>query len=150
MGGWIALLLARRLGAQVGALLLVAPAPDFTASTIASRMTEAQRAALARDGVFYEPGEYGAPLPITRKLLEDGVNHLLLGGAIAIACPVAILHGMQDAAVPWRQSLNLIDCLESAVVEVTFIKDGDHRLSRDQDLSLLDDTLRRLLGQDGG
>jgi len=150
MGGWIALLLARRLRPEISALLLVAPAPDFTEWAIASRLTEAQLAAIERAGVFYEPSEYGAPLPITRKLLEDGRTHLLLGGSIAIDCPVAILHGMHDAAVPWRQSLKLLECLESAVVEVTFIKDGDHRLSRDQDLSLLDATLRRLLAQDGG
>ena len=149
MGGWIALLLALRFAARVESLLLIAPAPDFTELSIRPKLTPQHLAALAETGIFYEPSAYGAPLPITRKLLEDGRNHLLLGGTIGISCPVAILHGMADPDVPWRNSLKLVDCLESQAVEVTFIKDGDHRLSREADLSLLGAALRRLLGQDG-
>lgn len=150
MGGWIALLLALRFSTRVESLLLIAPAPDFTEESIRPNLTPAHLNALEESGVFYEPSEYGAPLPISRRLLEDGKQHLLLGGSIAIHCPVAILHGMRDPDVPWRQSLRLAECLESDTVELVFIKDGDHRLSRPQDLALLGRFLRRLLGEDAG
>ncbi len=149
MGGWIALLLALRFGARVESLLLIAPAPDFTELMIRPALTPRHVQALAEDGVFFEPSDYGAPLPITRKLLEDGADHLLLGGRIDIPCPVCILHGMADPDVPWRHSLRLTECLESQAIELVFIKDGDHRLSREQDLSRLGGALRRLLGQNG-
>lgn len=149
MGGWIALLLALRFGARVASLLLVAPAPDFTETMIRPNLTPEHLEALERDGMFLEPSAYGAPLPITRKLLDEGRDHLLLGGGIGIFCPVAILHGMRDPDVPWRHSLKLVECLESEAVELTFVKDGDHRLSRARDLSLLAAALRRLLGEDG-
>jgi pimeloyl-ACP methyl ester carboxylesterase len=148
MGGWIALLLALRLAPQVESLLLIAPAPDFTEALILPNLTAAQRETLARDGVIYPRSEYGSPLPLTQKLLDDGRNHLLLDGSIAIPCPVQILHGMRDADVPWQHSLQLVECLESPAVCVTFVKDGDHRLSRDQDLLLLRATLLSLLGED--
>lgn len=149
MGGWIALLLALRLRDPVESLLLIAPATDFT-EIIRPNLTPAHLAALARDGMFLEPSEYGSPLPITQKLLDEGSKNLLLGGKIGIHCPVRILHGMRDPDVPWRHSLKLLDCLESQSVALTFVKDGDHRLSRDEDLSLLAAALQRLLGEDGG
>jgi pimeloyl-ACP methyl ester carboxylesterase len=149
MGGWIALLLALRLRARVDSLLLIAPAPDFTELMIRPNLTPEHLAALAQDGVFFERSEYGPALPISRNLLEDGRKHLLLDAKIAINCPVCILHGMQDPDVPWRHSLRLVESLQSQAVELIFIKDGDHRLSRAQDLSRLDASLLRLLGQDG-
>ena len=152
MGGWIALLLALRLAPRLAprieSLLLIAPAPDFTERMMVPALTAEHRQALARDGVFYEPSEYGAPLPITQKLLEDGREHLLLDGDIAVRCPVDILHGMRDPDVPWHHSLMLAECLESEAVRMTFVKDGDHRLSRGADLLLLRASLLRLLGKD--
>jgi pimeloyl-ACP methyl ester carboxylesterase len=145
MGGWIALLLALRFGSRVQALLLIAPAPDFTEALMLPNLTPAQRSALANDGVIYPPSEYGTPIPITQKLIDDGRNHLLLGENIAIRCPVRVLHGMQDPDVPWQHSLKLAESLESADVRLIFIKDGDHRLSRDADLALLRDTVLLLL-----
>ena len=104
-------------------------------------------------GLLHQPGNDGAP-PLTARLLEDGARHLLLGGAIGLDCPVRVLHGMRDEAVPWRTSLDLADRLQSADVRLIFIKDGDHRLSRPRDLALLRATLFGLLGQlageDGG
>jgi pimeloyl-ACP methyl ester carboxylesterase len=147
MGGWIALLLARRL-ARVVALLLIAPAPDFTARLIEPHLAAEQREALARDGYFHPPSVYGPPAPISQKLLDDGRNHLLLDGPIPITCPVRILHGMRDPDVPWEHSLLLATCLDSEDVSLMFQKDGDHRLSRDQDLDLLVHTLTGLLGED--
>ncbi len=149
MGGWVALLLALRFGGQVESLLLIAPAPDFT-EEIRPSLTAEHLAALARDGVFLEPSQYGPPLPISQKLLDEGRDHLLLGGRIGIHCPIHILHGMRDPDVPWRHSLKLVDCLESEAVELNFVKDGDHRLSRDSDLSLLAISLRRLLRENAG
>jgi pimeloyl-ACP methyl ester carboxylesterase len=148
MGGWIALLLALRFAPRVESLLLIAPAPDFTERMVVPNLSAENRHSLARDGVFYEPSKYGAPLPYTRKLLEDGRNHLLLDGNISLICPVQILHGMRDAAVPWQHSLKISECLQSDAVRLTFIKDGDHRLSRDEDLLLLRASLLRLLGED--
>ncbi|MDE8348406.1 MAG: alpha/beta hydrolase [Acidocella sp.] len=149
MGGWIALLLARQLAEQVQNLLLIAPAPDFTAELVEPGLTETQRAALARDGFFAPPSEYGPPVPFTAKLLQEGRQHLLLGAEIPITCPVRILHGMADTDVPWRLSLRLIETLQSQDVQVNFIKDGNHRLSREADLQLLQQTLAALLGENG-
>ena len=153
MGGWIALLLALRLHRQVAALLLIAPAPDFTETMIRPRLTTEQVETLRTAGLLHQPGNDGGP-PLTARLLEDGARHLLLGGAIGLDCPVRVLHGMRDEAVPWRTSLDLADRLQSADVRLIFIKDGDHRLSRPRDLALLRGTLFGLLGQlageDGG
>ncbi len=147
MGGWIALLLALRFGPRVESLLLIAPAADFTEILIRPNLTAEQHVTLARDGMIYPPSEYGAPPPITQKLLDEGRNHLLLGGKIAIHCPVRVLHGMRDPDVPWQHSLKLAECLETETVRLTFIKDGDHRLSREEDLLLLRTTLLQLLGE---
>ncbi len=149
MGGWISLLLARELGQRVNAMLLIAPAPDFTQAIIEASLTAAQRAALDRDGFLLPPSDYGPPLPITKKLIEEGRDHLLLGAAIPISCPVRILHGMRDADVPWQHSVKLADCLASEDVRLIFIKDGGHRLSSDADLLLLRQTLFALLGENG-
>jgi pimeloyl-ACP methyl ester carboxylesterase len=145
MGGWIALLLARTLGARVAGLLLLAPAPDFTELLMKPAFTPAEQEALARDGLILAPSQYGEPTPITAKLLADGANHLLLNAPIPIACPVHILHGMKDPDVPWELSLRLTERLESPDVRLTYVKDGDHRLSREADLRLLEQSLAALL-----
>ncbi len=150
MGGWIALLLAKMLGPRVASMLLIAPAPDFTSALIEPHLTPEDRAALARDGALSPPSEYGPPKPITAKLLEDGRRHILLDAPIPITCPIRILHGMADPDVPWRHSLKLLEALQAQDVHVELIKDGDHRLSRDQDLRLLIRTLASLLGEDAG
>ena len=154
MGGWISLLLARDLCAQVKGLLLIAPAPDFTELLMKPELTAEQKETLQRQGVIYPPSEYGDPLPITRKLLEDGAQHLLLSGEksdkIPVQCPVRVLHGMRDADVPWELSVRLAEALESADVRLVFVKDGDHRLSREADLELLIRSLGEFLGEDRG
>jgi pimeloyl-ACP methyl ester carboxylesterase len=149
MGGWISLLLGRRFSARLKGMILIAPAADFTELLVRPSLTPPLLAKLQRDGVLYQPSEYGAPLPWTLKFLEEGANHLLLGGKIPITCPVRFLHGMKDSAVPWDLSLRIAAALESEAVRITFVKDGDHRLSRPEDLALLDSNLRGLLVQDG-
>ena len=136
IGGWLALLLALARPDGVAGLLLVAPAPDMT-RRVAMQLPAEARLALERDGVWHRPSRYGEPIPITRRMLDDGERHCLLGGPIAIGCPVRILHGQQDADVPWRGSLLLADRLANHDVQLTLVKDGDHRLSRHADLALL-------------
>ncbi|MFM7344318.1 MAG: alpha/beta hydrolase [Tagaea sp.] len=147
MGGWIALLLARARPARVAGLVGIAPAPDFTEDLIWGPMPAPKRAELLAKGVLYEPSDYGEkPYAITAKLIEDGRNHLLLRGPLAYDGPVRLLHGMRDPDVPWELSPKIATVLTSTDVRVTLVKDGDHRLSRDQDLDLLRATLAELLG----
>ncbi|MBI1245650.1 MAG: alpha/beta fold hydrolase [Alphaproteobacteria bacterium] len=145
MGGWIGLLLARARPARVSAFVGIAAAPDFTEDLIWAKLPEALRAKLARDGFFEEPTPYGdTPYTITRKLIEEGRDHLLLRAPIGFDGPVRLLHGMRDPDVPWQWSPKIAERVTSADVKVTLVKDGDHRLSRDQDLALLAATLDEL------
>ena len=147
MGGWIALLLARRMA--IRALVGIAPAPDFTEDLMWPEFTPDQRAMIERDGVWHRPSAYGDPYPITRALIEDGRNHLLLRAPIALEAPVRILQGQQDPDVPWRHALRIAEAVKGGDVRIHLIKDGDHRLSRPQDLALLGETLAPLLREDG-
>jgi pimeloyl-ACP methyl ester carboxylesterase len=151
MGGWIALLLARRWGARVRALVGIAAAPDFTSRLMEPALTEANRAALARDGFFHVPNPYADPVPITAKLLKDGRVQSIFGQPLAFAGPVRLLQGMRDTEVPWHTATDLAAHLGAEDLRVLLVKDGDHRLSRPQDLLLLEETLAGLLGTpDGG
>jgi pimeloyl-ACP methyl ester carboxylesterase len=150
MGGWIALLLARSLAlegavSKLAGLVLIAPAWDMTEELIWNRMTDEAKTALARDGVFHEPSLYGDPYPITRRLIEEGRGHLIGAGPLDLDLPVRILQGMRDPDVPWAHAIKLVDRLRSEDVELTLIKDGDHRLSRDQDLRRLESTVASLV-----
>jgi pimeloyl-ACP methyl ester carboxylesterase len=150
MGGWIMLLAALARPERVRGLVGLAAAPDFTRDLIATRLTAENRTTLARDGVLLAPSDYGDPLPITRRLLEDGERHLLLDRPIPLRCPVHLLHGQLDPDVPWQTCLRLAARLESAAVTVELVKDGDHRLSREEDLRRITAALDRVLEQAGG
>ena len=142
MGGWIMLLCALARPQRVAGLLGAAAAPDFTETLIRRDFDDAQRATLRREGVVNLPSDHDdRPYPISRALIEEARDHLLLGGPIALKCPVRLLHGMADGDVPWRTALELADRLVSDDVEVTLIKGGGHRLSEPPDL----DRLRRAL-----
>ncbi len=150
MGGWIALLLALRRPGRVAGLVGIAAAPDFT-TRIEAALPPEIRAIIDRDGVWHRPSAYGDSYPITRALLEEGRRHLLLDAPVRIDVPVRLLHGQQDPDVPWELSLQTAAALTGQDVEVTLVKDGDHRLSRPQDLRLLRRVLSALLpGEDGG
>jgi pimeloyl-ACP methyl ester carboxylesterase len=146
MGGWIALLAALARKHRTVGLIGIAPAPDFTEALMWEAMTLEERATLMRDGVLHVPSEYGEPYPITRALIEDGRNHLLLNAPIALDCAVRLLHGQRDPDVPWETSLRIAERLAGPDAQVTLVKDGDHRLSRPEDLALLRRILAALLG----
>jgi len=136
MGGWIALLAALARPERVQALIGLAAAPDFTEDLLYAAFDAEARAALERDGRIEIPSDYGeAPYPITRQLVVDGRRHLLLGQAIGLRCPVRLFQGMNDADVPWRHALRIMERIESGDAILTLIKDGDHRLSRPADLA---------------
>jgi len=149
MGGWLALLLARALRARkeasqqasatnVAGLVLVAPAIDFTEELMWKRFTSEIKRELAEKGVWARPSQY-APEPylVTRQLIEEGRQHLLLGAMIETGCPVRILQGVQDPDVPWQHAKALVARIARDDVVLTLIKDGDHRLSRPEDIERL-------------
>jgi pimeloyl-ACP methyl ester carboxylesterase len=141
MGGWMALLLARRIArgegnrASIAGLVLIAPAPDFTEELMWNGFAPEVRNEIETKGVWLRPSQYGEPYPITRALSEEGRNHLLLGSAIDVGCPVRILQGAKDPDVPWQHAFALAHRLPSDDVVLTMIQDGDHRLSRPQDIA---------------
>jgi len=146
MGGWIALLTALKRPERVAALVGIAAAPDFTEDLVWAELTAEQKTQITRDGVLRLPSQYSeTPYGITLQLIEDGRQHLLLRDAIALTCPVRLLHGQRDPDVPWQHSLRLAEKLASSDVRTILIKDGDHRLSRDQDIALLCRTVEELL-----
>ena len=141
MGGWLMLLVAEALGDQVAAMVGIAAAPDFTDWDFDA----ADRATIAANGRIERPSDYGYdPMVITRGFWQSGQSNLRLTGDVAIDCPVRLIHGQCDPDVPWETSLKLADALRSSDVQTICVKDGDHRLSRDQDIALLIDVVGKL------
>jgi pimeloyl-ACP methyl ester carboxylesterase len=142
MGGWLALLLTcelkRRKGdgkASVAGMVLIAPAVDLTEELMWKRFTPEIKRELEETGLWARPSQYAAePYQVTRQLIEDGRKHLLLGGLIETGCPVRILQGVEDPDVPWQHAVELTSRLASDDVVLTLVKDGDHRLSRPEDI----------------
>jgi pimeloyl-ACP methyl ester carboxylesterase len=146
MGGWISLLVALQRQKDVKALLLIAPAPDFTDWGMAQKFTPEQLSELQRTGQVSVPSHYGSePYVYTNALIASGARCRLLDGVIPLDMPVHILQGQQDPDVPWHVSLTLAEKLRSSDVQLMLIKDGDHRLSRPQDINLLCEILGRIL-----
>lgn len=148
MGGWIALLLARELNrlaksgmppaASTKAMVLIAPAPDFTEALMWTRFPPEIKKQIEEKGSWLRPSEYSQePYLITRGLIEDGRKYLLLGGLIEVGCPVRILQGVKDEDVPWQHAAELVSRLAWDDVVLTLVKDGDHRLSRPEDIERL-------------
>jgi pimeloyl-ACP methyl ester carboxylesterase len=151
MGGWIALLLNRALreigGDRVKALILIAPAVDMTEDLMWVGFSRKERKSLESQGVVYQPSDYGDPYPITRGLIEDGKGHLMFGRGIVTGCPVTILQGGQDKDVPREHAMKLVQHLLTDPVTFTLVPDGDHRLSRDEDLQLLERALAKAIDE---
>lgn len=141
MGGWIALRMAQELkkqGRGPSGIILIAPAPDFTKELIEPKLSNSDKEALLEKGYFEEPSEYSPnPFIYTRKLIEDGRDNLVLANIIETGCPVHILQGMKDEAVPYEHALKLMEHLPADNVTMTLVNDGDHRLSREQDIDLM-------------
>ena len=156
MGGWIALLLARRLMREdpaafrrIGGLVLIAPAADMTSALMWPEMREADRETLVRDGVWHRPSAYGAPYPITLKLIEDGLAHTLLDDGLSLPFPVRIVQGTDDEDVPPKHALRVMDALQGDVT-MTLVKGGDHRLSSPPQLRVIREAVLQLaLRSDG-
>ncbi len=138
MGAWIMLLAALARPERVAGLIGIAAAVDFTEDLLWAGFDDGMRRHLQRTGVYYQPSEYGEePVPITWRLIEDARNDLLLREPIDIGCPVRLIHGLEDADVPWRTSLAVCEALTSDDVELTLVKGGGHRLSEPADLERL-------------
>ncbi|MCO5063828.1 MAG: alpha/beta hydrolase [Rhizobiaceae bacterium] len=143
MGAWIALRMAQELrkandSDRLGALILLAPAPDFTRELVEPKLTDAQRRDLAEKGYFETPSEYSdQPYIYTRALIEDGARNLVMGGPIDTHCPVQIIQGVADPDVPYAHALKLASLMPADDVTLSLVPEGDHRLSRPQDLELL-------------
>ena len=134
MGGWLMLLVAEHLRHRLAGLIGIAPAPDFTRWGY----SEEQRARLRAGETIFEPNPYGPePTPTHAKFFADAECHLRLEGPIDLVCPVRLIHGKEDADVPWEISLRLKAALRSDDVQVTLVEDGDHRLSRESDIAAL-------------
>lgn len=145
MGGWIALLLARRFPERLAGLVGIAAAPDFTEKLMWPAFSFEQRAALMAQGRIELPSEYGTPTPVTRALIEDGRQQQVLETPLPIAAPVRLLQGQRDPDVPWQLALRVADHIQGDDVRVHLIKDGDHRLSRPADLALLSATVAEVV-----
>jgi pimeloyl-ACP methyl ester carboxylesterase len=143
MGGYLALLVARALAAagetaRLAGMVLLAPAVDFTEALMWARASQAERRAIVEKGFCELSSAYSdQPCRVARDLIEDGRRHLLLGQTVRSFCPVRILQGMRDEDVPYRHALTLVEHMAADPVTLTLIKDGDHRLSRPQDLALM-------------
>jgi pimeloyl-ACP methyl ester carboxylesterase len=146
MGGWLALLLSQTINgrpkttslAWIAGMVLIAPAVDFTEELMWKRFSPDIRREIEEKGAWSRPSPYSEePYVITRGLIEDGRRHLLLGGMIETGCPVRILQGVQDPDVPWQHAVELVSRFARDDVVLTMIKDGDHRLSRPEDIDRL-------------
>ncbi len=146
IGGWMMLLAGLARPERTAALVGIAAAPDATEDLLWQRLPFETRETITAKGSIRIPTPYSDEgYLITRKLVEEARNHLVMRGSIAVNCPVRLLHGMNDSDVPYETSLTLADRLTSNDVQTTLIKDGDHRLSRDSDLALLQRTIEGLL-----
>jgi pimeloyl-ACP methyl ester carboxylesterase len=154
MGGWLAMLLLRKLmaehnaaAARICGLVLIAPAADMTADLMWDTFPPAARRALTEDGVFLRPSQYGEPYPITRQLIDDGRRHLLLHKPFDCPCPTRILQGDRDEDVPASHAVRVFETMQGPDIALTLIKGGDHRLSQPGPLRLIGDTVRRFAEQ---
>ena len=145
MGGWIALLLARRMPERVAGLVGIAAAPDFTEDLVRPSFTDAERARLEAEGQVvvrsdYEPETY----PVTKRLLDEARDHLVLRAPLALPFPVRLLHGTADADVPQSVALRLLDHAECPDIRLELVKGADHRFSGPRELDILGRTLDEL------
>ena len=146
MGGWIGLLLLRRIPERIAGLATIAGAPDFTESHYFSSFDQAAHEELEREGVVYVESPYDDdPYPITQKLIEDGRKNLIFEQELSVSCPLRILHGTDDASIPVQTAQRLFDHAEGPDTRMTLVKGADHRFSTPDCLDLITDTVEQLL-----
>ncbi|PHS35111.1 MAG: alpha/beta hydrolase [Robiginitomaculum sp.] len=145
MGGWAALLAALSRPECIKALVLLAPAPDFTEKLMWAGFSDDIRKTIMEDGIYYEPSDYDEPYEISRELILDGRQNLLLDGRINIKVPVRIIHGMKDTSVPWQHGQKLVEAIASQDIELNLIKNADHSLSRPADIAHLLDVIGKTI-----
>lgn len=132
MGGWIMLLLARLRPERIKGMVGLAAAPDFTERLVWEKMSQAQKDEMAANGAIFEQG-----LPITRKLIEEGRQHLVLDKELPLAAPLRLVQGQRDEEVPWNYPFRIAGAVTGAPVRITLLREADHRLSRSEDLPFL-------------
>lgn len=152
MGGYIALLMLKRMLAgapdtsrRIAGLVLIAPAWDMTEELMWQQFPASVKATLERDGIWLRPSQYGDPYPITYRLIDEGRRHLLARETFKPGCPVHIIHGLIDPDVPWEHTMDLMSFLDGPDVEVTAVPEGEHRLSRPEDIRLILDVIGRMV-----
>jgi pimeloyl-ACP methyl ester carboxylesterase len=150
MGGWLALLLAKRLMKEdpsafrrICGMVLIAPAADMTIDLMWQQFSEDARKTLVQEGIYMEPSDYGSPYPITLQLIEDGLNHAMLDEGLTLPFPVRILQGTEDTDVPPQHALKTMEALQGDI-SLTLIKGGDHRLSTPTQLRIIRETVLQL------
>jgi len=144
MGGWMALLAAIAKPSRIAGMVLIAPAPDFTEKLMWPDLRPEEQKEVLENGVYLQPSEYDEPLPLTKALFEDGRQWQIMDAPIAFNGPVRILQGKLDTSVPWPHAQRLVDLITTDDLTFTLIKDGDHRLSREQDIQRLLETCREI------
>jgi alpha-beta hydrolase superfamily lysophospholipase len=151
MGGWLALLLARKLKYEdpaafrrIAGMVLLAPATDMTQKLMWDNFDDAAKEHLRNSGIYLQPSEYGAPYEITTKLLADGEQHQILTDGLNLPFPVRILQGTEDTEVPVAHAIDTFDALSGPDITITMIKNGDHRLSTPTQLKIICDTVLNL------
>lgn len=145
MGGWISLLLARRMQSRLAGIVGVAAAPDFTEDSMWANMNTMLRAKLNNEGVIYEPSDYGEPYAITKRLIEDGRNQLVLRRPLRLPFPVRLLHGTADTDVDMSRPQKIMDHAEAEDIRVTYVKAEDHRFSSPAALNLIKDSIEEII-----
>lgn len=145
MGGWISLLMTQRLGEKVAGLVTIAAAPDFTEDSMWAGFSEAQKAELADAGQVALPSDYGEPYIITRRLIEEGRNQLVLRAPLPLPFPVRMLQGTADADVDLSVALRLLEHAEGEDIRLTLVKGADHRFSNPAQLALIEQAVEQVL-----
>jgi pimeloyl-ACP methyl ester carboxylesterase len=145
MGGWIALLLSRELGSRLKGLITIAAAPDFTEESMWKNFTEDQKKEVLNKGVLYLPSDYGEPYPITRYLIENGRQNLVLCEPLELTCPVRLMQGTEDTAVTRETALKLFDHINADDLSLFFKRGADHSFSDQGCLEILEKNLEDIL-----
>lgn len=137
MGGWISLLMCRDMADRIAGLVTIAAAPDFTEDSMYAGFSDNEKRALETDGIVYLPSDYGDPYPITKRLIEEARDNLVMRGPLAFPFPIRMLQGTEDTAVTRETALRLLDHIEATDMRLTFVKGGDHSLSTPENLELI-------------